>query len=149
MNTVNDWLNKWIHFEGETYSTVRMFIHDAKHQLPQKMHQAEVLSGQNLLFLDWGMKLMEGSILVEILLLQMILLMEEILHHLGCTNLVNNGISYILTGARFLPSTLVWVWVLFVAFSIVFRILSVHSLWLTLLSFLHITLARMSLGCKL
>ena len=69
MNTVNDWLNKELHFEGETYSTVRMFIQDPKHQPPQQMHQAEVLSGQNLLFLDWGMKLMEGSILVEILLL--------------------------------------------------------------------------------
>ena len=35
----------------------------------------------------------------------MILLMEEILHHLGYINLVNNGINYISTGAGFLPST--------------------------------------------
>ena len=34
-----------------------------------------------------------------------ILLMEEILHHLGYINLVNNGINYISTGAGFLPST--------------------------------------------
>ena len=34
-----------------------------------------------------------------------ILLMEEILHHLGYINLVNNGINYISTGAWFLPST--------------------------------------------
>ena len=34
-----------------------------------------------------------------------ILLMEEILHHLGCINLVNNGMSYLSTGAGFLPST--------------------------------------------
>ena len=31
--------------------------------------------------------------------------MEEILHHLGYINLVNNGINYISTGAGFLPST--------------------------------------------
>ena len=37
----------------------------------------------------------------------LILLMEEILHHLGCVNPVNNGINYISTGAGFLPST-VW-----------------------------------------
>ena len=37
-----------------------------------------------------------------------ILLMEEILHHLGYINLVNKGINYISTGAGFLPST-VWV----------------------------------------
>ena len=35
-----------------------------------------------------------------------ILLMEEILHHLGYINLINNGINYISTGAGFLPSTL-------------------------------------------
>jgi len=34
-----------------------------------------------------------------------ILLMEEILHHLGCINPVNNGINYISTGAGFHPST--------------------------------------------
>ena len=34
-----------------------------------------------------------------------LLLMEEILHHLGYINLVNNGIHYISTGAGFLPST--------------------------------------------
>ena len=34
-----------------------------------------------------------------------LLLMEEILHHLGCRNLVNNGITDILTGAGFQPST--------------------------------------------
>ena len=34
-----------------------------------------------------------------------ILLMEEILHHLGYINLVNNGINYVSTGAGFLPST--------------------------------------------
>ncbi len=33
--------------------------------------------------------------------------MEEILHHLGCINSVNNGKSYLSTGAGFLPST-VW-----------------------------------------
>ena len=33
-----------------------------------------------------------------------ILLMEEILHHLGCRNPVNNGIHYLSTGAGFLPS---------------------------------------------
>jgi len=37
----------------------------------------------------------------------MIPLMEEILHHLGYINLVNNGINYISTGAGFLPSTVV------------------------------------------
>jgi len=31
--------------------------------------------------------------------------MEEILHHLGYINLVDNGINYISTGAGFLPST--------------------------------------------
>ena len=31
--------------------------------------------------------------------------MEEILHHLGSINLVNNGISYLSTGAGFQPST--------------------------------------------
>ena len=31
--------------------------------------------------------------------------MEEILHHLECINLVNNGINYISAGAGFLPST--------------------------------------------
>jgi len=35
----------------------------------------------------------------------MILLMEEILHHLGCINLVNNGISYLSAGAGIQPST--------------------------------------------
>ena len=34
-------------------------------------------------------------------------LMEDILHHLGCINLVNNGINYLSTGAGFLPSTAV------------------------------------------
>ena len=34
-----------------------------------------------------------------------VLLMEEILHHLGYIDLVNNGINYISTGAGFLPST--------------------------------------------
>ena len=34
-----------------------------------------------------------------------LLLMEDILHHLGYINLVYNGIHYILTGAGFLPST--------------------------------------------
>ncbi len=33
-----------------------------------------------------------------------ILLMEEILHHLGCRNPVNDGIHYLSTGAGFLPS---------------------------------------------
>ena len=37
--------------------------------------------------------------------LPVILLMEEILHHLGCINLVNNGISYLSTGAGIQPST--------------------------------------------
>ena len=36
-----------------------------------------------------------------------ILLMEEILHHLGYINLVNNEINYISTGAGFLPSKVV------------------------------------------
>ena len=31
--------------------------------------------------------------------------MEEILHHLGCINPVNNGINYLSAGAGFLPST--------------------------------------------
>jgi len=34
-----------------------------------------------------------------------ILLMEEILHHLGYINLENNEINYISTGAGFLPPT--------------------------------------------
>jgi len=34
-------------------------------------------------------------------------LMEEILHHLECINLVNNGINYLSTGEGFLPSTYV------------------------------------------
>ena len=38
-------------------------------------------------------------------IIHMILLMEEILHHLGCINLVNNGISYLSTGAGIQPST--------------------------------------------
>jgi len=33
--------------------------------------------------------------------------MEEILHHLGYINLVNNEINYISTGAGFLPSKVV------------------------------------------
>ena len=32
-------------------------------------------------------------------------LMEEILHHLGCKEPVNNRINYLSTGAGFLPST--------------------------------------------
>ena len=39
--------------------------------------------------------------------LQIILLMEAILHHLGYINLANNGINYLSTGAGFLPSTVV------------------------------------------
>ena len=35
------------------------------------------------------------------------LLMEEILHHLGCIKPVNNGINYLSTGAGFQPSTVV------------------------------------------
>ena len=35
----------------------------------------------------------------------LILLMEEILHHLGCIKPIDNGISNIPTGAGFLPST--------------------------------------------
>ena len=34
-----------------------------------------------------------------------LLLMEEILHHLGVINPVNNGINYLSTGAGFWPST--------------------------------------------
>ena len=34
--------------------------------------------------------------------------MAEILHHLECENLVNNGITYLSTGAGFLPSTVSW-----------------------------------------
>jgi len=37
--------------------------------------------------------------------------MEEILHHLGCVNLVNNGINYISTGAGFQPSTVSFVFI--------------------------------------
>ena len=33
--------------------------------------------------------------------------MEEILHHLGCTNHVDNGMNYLSTGAGFLPSKVV------------------------------------------
>ena len=33
------------------------------------------------------------------------LLMEGILHHLGCINPVNHGINYLSTGAGFQPST--------------------------------------------
>jgi len=41
-----------------------------------------------------------------------ILLMEEILHHLGYINLVvNNGINYLSTGAGFLLSTVLCWWV--------------------------------------
>ena len=47
----------------------------------------------------------------------LILLMEEILHHLGCIKLVNSGIDYISTGAGFLPSTVVLFAVLSVLFS--------------------------------
>ena len=36
-----------------------------------------------------------------------ILLMEDILHHLECINLVNSGINYLRIGAGFLPSTVV------------------------------------------
>ena len=35
----------------------------------------------------------------------LILLMEEILNHLGFIKLVNNGINYLSTGAGFLPAT--------------------------------------------
>ena len=35
----------------------------------------------------------------------MVLLMEEILHHLGCRKPVNDGISYLSTGAGYFPST--------------------------------------------
>ena len=51
-----------------------------------------------------GPHLMEQK---SVLRTMVILLMEEILHHLGYINLVNNGINYISTGAGFLPST-VW-----------------------------------------
>ena len=34
-----------------------------------------------------------------------IIRLMEILHHLGCINLANNGITYISTGEGFLPST--------------------------------------------
>ena len=34
----------------------------------------------------------------------MVLLMEEILHHLGCKKLVNHGINYLSTGAGFLET---------------------------------------------
>ena len=44
-----------------------------------------------------------------------LLLMEEILHHLTYRNLVNNGINYLATGAGFLPSRVVLLWVLFFA----------------------------------
>jgi len=33
--------------------------------------------------------------------------MEEILHHLGCIKLVNNGANYRSIGSGFLPSTVV------------------------------------------
>ena len=44
---------------------------------------------------------------------QNLLLMEEILHHLGCINPVNHGINYLSTGAGFQPSTVstgAWFW---------------------------------------
>jgi len=34
-----------------------------------------------------------------------LLLTEEILHHLGCKKSVNHGMSYLSSGAGFLPST--------------------------------------------
>ena len=37
-----------------------------------------------------------------------LLLMEEILHHLGCKNPVSNAIHYLLTGSGFLSSTVGW-----------------------------------------
>ena len=41
-----------------------------------------------------------------------LLLMEEILHHLGCIKtLKNSGINHLLTGAGFLPSTACLVYV--------------------------------------
>ena len=42
---------------------------------------------------------------------QVLLLMAEILHHLECENLVNNGITYLSTGAGFLSSTVSWLWI--------------------------------------
>ena len=40
-----------------------------------------------------------------------LLLMAEILHHLGCINLVNNEINYISTGAGFQPfNSMTWGW---------------------------------------
>ena len=39
--------------------------------------------------------------------LSLLLLMAEILHHLGCKNPTNNGRSYLSTGVGFQPSTLV------------------------------------------
>ena len=42
-----------------------------------------------------------------------LLLMEEILHHLGCINLGNYGINYLSTGAGFLPSTEVYITLVF------------------------------------
>ena len=38
------------------------------------------------------------------------LLIEDILHHLGCINLVNNGINYLSTGAQFFYQQYVYVY---------------------------------------
>ena len=46
----------------------------------------------------------DGSVFL-LFSLEALLLMEEIPHHLGCINLVNNGINYLPTRAGFLPST--------------------------------------------
>ena len=44
---------------------------------------------------------------VWLFLFEVILLMEEILHQLGCIKPVNNWIDYLSTGAGFLPSTVI------------------------------------------
>ena len=40
--------------------------------------------------------------------IDLLLLMADVLHHMGCINPVNNGINYLSTGAGFQPSTILW-----------------------------------------
>ena len=62
-------------------------------------------------------------VMIDYLNLVIILLTEEILHHLGCIKPVTSGINYLSTGAGFFPSTVV---VSFVADS--------HNMWKLVMS---------------
>ena len=63
---------------------------------------------KNCFFLTGKMSQFDAQVCFErVVKNHQLLLMAEILHHLGCINPVNNGINYLLTGAGFQPSTVV------------------------------------------